>query len=252
MRRVFLVVLLLGMAGAAWAEAPGRAVDVQIRSDSGRILPLYPVATPSANRRVYVEAVKGDHYSILVRNLSEPARRGGDRGGRQEHHLRKEVLAAKRRADVHPGTVRAGRIQGVAHQPRQHQPVLLHGCRRFVRRRLSRRIGNGGDRRGGLSGDPTPGSRRPLALFDGIGPSRRTRGEVRGRERRHGFRQAGALAGARGGVRAGGRGRGEDLPQVRVALRPLSPGHPALRREPASAKPPVGRRRFRPSSAGRS
>ena len=32
---------------------------------------------------------------------------------------------------------------------------------------------------GGLPGGPTSGSRRPLALVGGIGPSRRTRGEVR-------------------------------------------------------------------------
>jgi hypothetical protein len=69
MRSLFLLLLLLGSAGNIRAEATGNAVDVQIRSDSGRILPLFPVATPSANRRVYVEAVKGDHYSILVRNL---------------------------------------------------------------------------------------------------------------------------------------------------------------------------------------
>ena len=70
MRTVMLLLLLcLGSAGDGWAGPTGSAVDVQIRSDSGRILPLYPVATPSANRRVYVEAVKGDHYGILVRNL---------------------------------------------------------------------------------------------------------------------------------------------------------------------------------------
>lgn len=66
---MLLLLLVLGSAGEGWAGPTGSAVDVQIRSDSGRILPFYPVATPSANRRVYVEAVKGDHYSILVRNL---------------------------------------------------------------------------------------------------------------------------------------------------------------------------------------
>ena len=66
---MLLLVLFLGSIGDGWAGPTGSAVDVQIRSDSGRILPLYPVATPSAKRRVYVEAVKGDHYSILVRNL---------------------------------------------------------------------------------------------------------------------------------------------------------------------------------------
>jgi hypothetical protein len=69
MRSLFLLLLLLGSAGNIRAEATGNAVDVQIRSDSGRILSLYPVMVQSAHRKVYVEAVKGDHYSILVRNL---------------------------------------------------------------------------------------------------------------------------------------------------------------------------------------
>jgi hypothetical protein len=69
MRAVMLLLLLLGSAGDIWAGVAGSAVDVQIRSDSGRILPLYPVAMHSENRKVYVEAVKGAQYGILVRNL---------------------------------------------------------------------------------------------------------------------------------------------------------------------------------------
>ena len=68
MQLVLMLLLLLGTAGDVWAERTGGAVDVQIRSDSGRMLPLYPVAAQSAQRKVYVEAVKGDHYSIIVRN----------------------------------------------------------------------------------------------------------------------------------------------------------------------------------------
>jgi hypothetical protein len=70
MRTVMLLLLLcLGSAGDVWAGVTGNAVDVQIRSDSGPILPVYPVAAQAPHRKVYVEAVKGDHYSILVRNL---------------------------------------------------------------------------------------------------------------------------------------------------------------------------------------
>ena len=69
MRLVLMLLLLLGSAGDIWAGRTGGAVEVQIRSDNGRMLPLYPVATHSPQRKVYLEAVKGDHYSIVVRNL---------------------------------------------------------------------------------------------------------------------------------------------------------------------------------------
>jgi len=64
-----LLMLLLGISRSTWAGPTGGAVDVQLRSDSGRLLPLYPVAGRPPARRVYAEAVKGDHYSIVVRNL---------------------------------------------------------------------------------------------------------------------------------------------------------------------------------------
>lgn len=63
-----LVVLLLAAPGAR-GEGVGRAVEVQVRSDSGRILPLYPVSAAYPSRKLYAEAVRGDHYSIVVRNL---------------------------------------------------------------------------------------------------------------------------------------------------------------------------------------
>jgi len=69
MRIWMLLALVIGYAGNAWAGETGHAVDVEIRSENGRILPLYPVAARFANRRVYAEAVKGDHYSVMVRNL---------------------------------------------------------------------------------------------------------------------------------------------------------------------------------------
>lgn len=69
MRIVALVLFLVGAAGNVWAGIPGSVVDVEIRSESGRLLPMYPVAVQSESRKVYVEAVKGNQYSILVRNL---------------------------------------------------------------------------------------------------------------------------------------------------------------------------------------
>ncbi len=63
-----LVMLLLGISGGTRAVA-GDAVDVQLRSESGRAIPLYPVAGRPQTTKVYAEAAKGDHYSIVVRNL---------------------------------------------------------------------------------------------------------------------------------------------------------------------------------------
>ncbi len=69
MRIGVLFVLVMGIATSAWGGSSGNAVEVQIRSDNGRMLSLYPVAARSPHRKVYVEAVKGDHYSVIVRNL---------------------------------------------------------------------------------------------------------------------------------------------------------------------------------------
>jgi hypothetical protein len=69
MKSCVLFIMLMGIAAGAWAESTARAVEVQIRSDSGRMLPLYPVAALSPSRKLYAEAVKGDQYSIMIRNL---------------------------------------------------------------------------------------------------------------------------------------------------------------------------------------
>jgi hypothetical protein len=70
MRIWMLLMLLMGGAVNAWGGNTGNTVQVQIRSEKGIILPLYPVAARFPNRKAYAEAVKGDQYSILVRNLS--------------------------------------------------------------------------------------------------------------------------------------------------------------------------------------
>lgn len=52
-----------------WAGSIGNAVEVRIVNDEGRTLPIYPVKTKRALKKVYTEAVKGDHYRIEVKNL---------------------------------------------------------------------------------------------------------------------------------------------------------------------------------------
>jgi hypothetical protein len=64
-----LFVLLLGISGGTRAVVAGNAVDVQLRSEGGRTISLYPVTGGPQTTKVFAEAVKGDHYSIVVRNL---------------------------------------------------------------------------------------------------------------------------------------------------------------------------------------
>jgi len=68
MRITVLVLLFVGIAACAWGGNMGSAVAVEIISDSGKTLPLYPVSSRLPNRKAYAEAVKGEHYSINVRN----------------------------------------------------------------------------------------------------------------------------------------------------------------------------------------
>ena len=69
MRKSVLILLFLAISASARAGSAGPAVEVRIRSEGGGMLPVYPVAARFPNRKVYAEAVKGDHYSIFVRNL---------------------------------------------------------------------------------------------------------------------------------------------------------------------------------------
>jgi hypothetical protein len=63
MRTGVLVVLLMGIAASAWGGSTGNAIEVQIRSEGGRMLPLYPVSVRSPNRKVY--PVIGDEGYLL-------------------------------------------------------------------------------------------------------------------------------------------------------------------------------------------
>ncbi len=55
-------------AAATSVPCGGRAVTVEIRTDDGRTLPFYPAAARPGGSRFYAEAVKGDQYSVVVRN----------------------------------------------------------------------------------------------------------------------------------------------------------------------------------------
>ncbi|HIJ82326.1 MAG TPA: hypothetical protein HPP76_11535, partial [Desulfuromonadales bacterium] len=62
--KTLAAVILAGVltVSQAWAGSAGDSVDVRIISDDGRSLPTYPVKTKSTLKKVYTEAVKGDHY----------------------------------------------------------------------------------------------------------------------------------------------------------------------------------------------
>ena len=68
MRILVLAVAMLGIAGAASAGTIGDSAEVEVRTDNGRSLPLYPLAAGYPVRKAYAEAVKGDSYTIVVRN----------------------------------------------------------------------------------------------------------------------------------------------------------------------------------------
>ena len=63
-----LVSIVLLWVGVASAAVVGDAVEVSITTDSGWSLPFYTMRASHALKKVYAEAVKGDHYRIAVRN----------------------------------------------------------------------------------------------------------------------------------------------------------------------------------------
>ncbi len=68
MRILALAAMILGMAATVSAGTIGDSVEVEVRTDNGGSLPLYPVSAGHGVRKAYAEAVKGDNYSIIVRN----------------------------------------------------------------------------------------------------------------------------------------------------------------------------------------
>lgn len=69
MKTIAAVLLFIVLyAACAVAGGVGDAVEVRIVTDEGRTLPTYPVKLRHSVRKVYAEAVKGDHYRIEVTN----------------------------------------------------------------------------------------------------------------------------------------------------------------------------------------
>jgi hypothetical protein len=70
MKTIAIIILTFVLCTTGiWAECIGEAVEVRIVNDEGRTLPTYPVKMGQGVRKVYAEAIKGDHYRIEVRNL---------------------------------------------------------------------------------------------------------------------------------------------------------------------------------------
>jgi hypothetical protein len=61
-------VILLMWVSLAAAGTIGDAVEVSIITDNGYELPFYPMKIRHDLKKIYAEAVRGDHYRIIVRN----------------------------------------------------------------------------------------------------------------------------------------------------------------------------------------
>jgi hypothetical protein len=69
MKTIGIVILTIMLcAASACAGVVGNSMEVRIVTDDGRTLPTYPVKMRHGVRKVYAEAVKGDHYRIEVKN----------------------------------------------------------------------------------------------------------------------------------------------------------------------------------------
>ena len=69
MKTITAVILAVVFSAVqVWAGSVGDSVEVRIVSDTGTELPFYPATARYPSRKVYAEAVKGEHYRIVVRN----------------------------------------------------------------------------------------------------------------------------------------------------------------------------------------
>jgi hypothetical protein len=64
---LLIAFLLVGIPSVSPA-AVGEAVEVSIVTDNGQSIPFYPHKSSHGLKKVYAEAVRGDHYRIVVRN----------------------------------------------------------------------------------------------------------------------------------------------------------------------------------------
>ena len=127
-----LFLLLAFLVCPAWAGYGGGAVEVRIVTDEGRTLPIYPVTTGHQVRKVYAEAVKGDHYRIEVRNLLN--RRIGVVIAVDGRNIISggKIVAEKHRTDVHSGALRLGFLCRVANGSEPDQPFLFYRGSRLL------------------------------------------------------------------------------------------------------------------------
>jgi hypothetical protein len=65
---ILAVIISIISAVQVWAGSIGDSVEVRIISDSGSELPFYQVSARYPAKKVYAEAIKGDHYKLSVRN----------------------------------------------------------------------------------------------------------------------------------------------------------------------------------------
>jgi hypothetical protein len=69
MKTIAIVILaIVACTAGAWAGSVGDAVEVRIVTDDGRTLPTYPAKMHPGVRKVYAEAIQGEHYRIEVKN----------------------------------------------------------------------------------------------------------------------------------------------------------------------------------------
>ena len=69
MKTIVTVILAVMISTVqVWAGSIGDSVEVRVLSESGSELPFYPVSARYPAKKVYAEAVNGDHYRIVVRN----------------------------------------------------------------------------------------------------------------------------------------------------------------------------------------
>ena len=69
MKTIAAVILAVVICAVnVWAGSVGDAIEVRIVTDNGQSLSTYPFTMKYGMKKVYAEAVKGDHYRIEVRN----------------------------------------------------------------------------------------------------------------------------------------------------------------------------------------
>jgi len=68
MKKIFAAWIFLLLFAGACSAAVGDSIEISLLTDDGRYLPFYVHKIQPAFKKVYAEAVKGDHYRIIIRN----------------------------------------------------------------------------------------------------------------------------------------------------------------------------------------